>query len=134
MFVRKSCFIVYYLEYHAVGLNMEFNGKNHVWYTYNIGRMKILVNFYIGISIPYVGPRNTRIYDNEEGPRMSQEMLVAPPNQDIRSNPFVGTKMSAFAATKTTFWGTRDQKIGVAWIFDNNWYSSAWIGPVKTVQ
>ena len=52
--------------------------------------MKILVDHYVGISIPYLGPRNTRIYDNEQGPRMSQEMRVALPKQDIKSKPFLG--------------------------------------------
>ena len=65
--------------------------------------MKILANLYVGIRPPYVGPQNIRIYDNEQGPRMSQEMLTAPLNQNIRSNPFVGIKMSAFATRKTTF-------------------------------
>ena len=73
--------------------------------------MKILANLNVGISMPYVGPRNTQIYDNEQGPRMSKEMLLAPPNQNIRSNPFVGIKMSAFATRKTTFYGARGQKM-----------------------
>ena len=60
-------------------------------------------HFYVGIIMPYVGPRNTRIYDNEQGYRMSQEMHLAPPTQNIRSNPSVGIKMSAFAPRKTTF-------------------------------
>ena len=34
---------------------------------------------------------------------MSQEMLVSPPNQSIRSNPFVGIKKGALATTKPFF-------------------------------
>ena len=49
--------------------------------------------------MPYVGPQSTQSFDNEREAKYCMGMLLAPPNQNIKSKPFVGMKMSALADT-----------------------------------
>ena len=85
---------------------------NHVANTKNVLTIKIPKIFNVGISIAYVGPRNTQIYDKEHAPRTSQTNASSSTKTKFHPKPFHRVKDMCILDHNSKFLEVRGPKNG----------------------